>query len=110
MKQIPETINKVVDKVPTVEQWKKYGTNAVSFIFMLLFVVLFLQDRFSEDSKCADQIKTLERVIADKDKDIKRLNDRVSILEEFIYVKVGVLKEVRDRTESISPTEAGGSK
>lgn len=110
MKQIPETISKVVDKVPTVDQWKKHGTNAVSFVFMLLFVVLFFQDRFSDDSKCADQIKTLERVIADKDKSINRLNDRVSVLEEFIYVKVGVLKEVRDRTESISPAGGGGSK
>lgn len=110
MKQIPETISKVVDKVPTVDQWKKYGSNAVSFVFMILFVVLFLQDRFSEDSKCADQIKTLERVIADKDQAINRLNDRVGVLEEFIYVKVGVLKEVRDRAESISPTDAGGSK
>lgn len=107
--KIPEIVDKMTDKVPTLTQWQKHGSTAVTYIFALLFIILFLQDRFSDDNKCSDQITTLGKVIDDKDKQIQALNERVRLLEEYIYVKAGVLKQVEEKVQE-HDKQIGGSK
>lgn len=107
--KIPEIVGKLTDKVPTLTQWQKHGSTAVTYVFAILFIILFLQDRFSDDNKCSDQIATLGKVIDDKDKQIQSLNERVRLLEEYIYVKAGVLKQVEEKVQE-QEQKIGGSK
>lgn len=107
--KIPDLPEKLSEKIPTIDQWKKYGSMSVSYIFMLLFLVMYLSDKFSDKDNCSDRLETLGKVIDDKDKQIQALNERVRLLEEYIYVKAGVLKKVEDKVQE-QEQKIGGSK
>lgn len=105
---IPDLPDKIAEKLPTMDQWKKYGVAAVQYSFMILFLIMYLSDKFSDKDNCSDRIETLGKVVEDKDKQIKALNERVKVLEEFIYVQAGIIKKVEDKVTT-TENEAGGS-
>lgn len=107
---LPDIPEKTLDKLPTAEQWKKYGVSAVQYSFMILFVLYLGWNEWSRKSQCSDQIETLGKVIEDKDRQIKMINERVRVLEEYVYIQNGVIKKVEDKVVETQPNEAGGSK
>lgn len=106
---LPDIPEKVAEKLPTVDQWKKYGVAAVQYSFMILFLIMYLSDKFSDKDNCSDRIETLGKVVEDKDKQIKSLNERVKVLEEYIYVQAGIIKKVEDKVTNATENEVGGS-
>lgn len=99
----------LTEKLPTMEQWKKYGSSAVTFSFMIIFVIYLLWVEFIRRDDCSSRIESFEKVILQKDIMIEQLNTRVSRLENALDVKNGVIKNVEEKVTA-SPQEVGGSK
>lgn len=109
LENIPDIPEKVAEKLPTVDQWRKYGSYAVTYVFMILFVLYFLYQQFLNKDQCSEKIAAFEQVIIQKDRMIEQLNQRVSKLENFIDVQNGVIKKVEETVSSDMP-QAGGSR
>lgn len=99
--------DKMVDKVPTFEEYKKDKKSAVSYIFMICFFIYFFYNEFIKRDDCGEKIAVLNTTITQKDVMINQLNERVIKLENAIDVKNGVIKEVKEVVK-VNEETAGG--
>jgi uncharacterized coiled-coil protein SlyX len=102
LNNIPEEVSK---KLPNIDQWKKNGSSAVTYVFMILFVIYFIWNQYKDD--CGSRIATLEIVLKQKDAMINQLNSRVSLLENALDTKNGVLRRIETKVDSVV---VGGAK
>lgn len=102
MANLPDLPDKVAEKIPTIDQWKKHGSTSVQYIFMLLFVAYFLWNEVLRRDDCAS-------LMAQKDVIIKQLTERVDKLETAYDIERGVNKNVKEHIEPV-PAGEGGEK
>lgn len=99
--------DKVTDKVPDYREYKESPKTAVSYVFMLVFFIYFIYNEFVKEDDCGSRIVTLETVLKQKDLMINQLNTRVSILENALDTKNGVIKLIENKVDSVG---VGGAK
>ena len=104
LENIPD---KITDKIPTIEEYRKSPNTAISYVVMILFFMYFVFQQFVKEDDCGNRIATLEKVIIQKDDMINKLNNRVSALEVALDVRTGVIKQVVEQTDSISASIGG---
>lgn len=106
---IPDIPEKVAEKLPTMEQWRKYGSSSISYVFMLCFFLYFFYSEFIKRDDCGEKIASFEKVIKQKDVMIEQLNTRVLKLETALDVKNGIIQKVEEKVSSDIP-QVGGSR
>lgn len=106
---IDKAVDKVTDKLPSLDQYKKDTKSAVSYVFMLVFFLYFIYNEFVKKDDCGSRVTTLETVIKDKDNMIQLLNKRVDRLEIALDTRNGVINRVKSTADSIS-SGIGGAK
>lgn len=109
IRNIPDIPENLSEKLPTMDQWKKNGSSAVTYSFMVLFIFYFVYREFLSRDACSAKIASFEQVITQKDNMIEQLNERVTRLEIAFDVKNGIIDKVEESV-SPEPKEVGGSK
>lgn len=92
-------------KIPNLEQYRSNPTSAITYVFMVLFLLYFGYKEFKGDAIWTERIADLEKLNADKDVTIKNLNNRVTKLENTIDVYRGAIQKVEDA----ATIETGGT-
>lgn len=100
--------DKITDKVPGFEEYKKSTKSAISYIFMLMFFMYFLYSEFFKRDDCGQRIATLEKVINEQKEMDKKKDARISALEVALDIRNGVIKRVESKTDSLSHGQIGG--
>lgn len=99
----------ITNKIPTIEEFNKNKSGAVSYIFMLCFFLYFFYSEFIKRDDCSAKIASFEQVIIQKDNMIDQLNERVTRLEIALDVKNGIIDKV-EQSVLPEPKEVGVSK
>lgn len=91
---IDKTTDKILNKVPTYDQYSKNTKSAVSYIFMLFFLSYFVFVEFIKKDNCAERMNAISSVIEQKDIMIELLNARVTSLETALDTRNGAIKRI----------------
>lgn len=93
----PDLPEKLAEKLPTIDQWKKHGSSSVQYVFMLLFVLYFLWNEVLRRDDCAS-------LIAQKDGIIQQLSERLAKVETALDIHRGINQNVK---EYVTPGTTG---
>lgn len=80
------------DKLPTFAQFKLNPIHVVAYVLLLYFVY----KEFSETNKC----KELEVIVVEYKAIIEKQDQRILVLEKYIDVRNGVIREVTESLET----------